>query len=134
MAEKIQLKLVTPLKEVHAGEADMVLLPAFAGEMGVLPGHELYMTLLNTGFLVAEDGSDKSYFFVNEGYAEIKDDVVRVLAEVCEPADGIDLERAIEAQKRAEEHLSGSDTTADTVRAQAALMRSMMRQEIVGLR
>ncbi len=130
MAEKIKLELVTPLREVHAGDADTVLLPAFEGEMGVLPGHELYMTLLCTGFLVAEDNGQKRYFFVHEGYAEIKDDVVRVLAEVCEPADDIDLERAKEAQKRAEERLSGKDATIDTVRAQAALQRSMMRQEI----
>jgi len=132
MAEKLTLKLVTPLKEVVVGEADMVILPAHEGELGVMPGHDLYMTLLQIGALKMVRDNVTKLFFVAHGYAEISQDTVRVLAEVCEPVDEIDLDRAIAAQKRAEERLakSASDTDIDVFRAQAALRRSLTRQAI----
>jgi F-type H+-transporting ATPase subunit epsilon len=133
MAEKLTLELVTPLKKVVAGQADMVILPAFYGEMGVLPGHELYMTLLETGVLRMETGDQSRYFFVSQGYAEIDNDTVRILAEVCEPVESIDLDRALAAHKRAEERLAkaASDESIDIARAQGALRRSFIRQTLI---
>jgi F-type H+-transporting ATPase subunit epsilon len=132
MAEKLTLELVTPIKRVVAGQADMIILPAAQGEIGVMPGHDLYMALLQIGVLKMIDGNDTKYYFVAQGYAEISQDRVRVLAEVCEPTDEIDLERAITAQKRAEERLakSASDDAVDVARAQAALRRANVRQQL----
>ncbi|MCZ7585236.1 MAG: F0F1 ATP synthase subunit epsilon [Deltaproteobacteria bacterium] len=134
MADKLTLKLVTPLAEVVAGEADMVVLPAHHGELGVLPGHDRYMALLSVGALRMTSGTDTRVFFVANGYAEVGGDEVRVLAEVCEPVASIDVARAKSAQQRAEERLakSASDADIDIRRAQAALTRALMRQTLAG--
>jgi F-type H+-transporting ATPase subunit epsilon len=130
MAEKLTLKLVTPLREVVAGQADMVILPAHEGELGVMPGHDLYMALLRIGVLKMINENVTKLYFVANGYAEIGQDTVRVLAEICEPTDEIDVDRAAAAQKRAEERLSksASDSEIDVTRAQAAFQRALIRQ------
>lgn len=132
MADKLTVNIVTPVRRVAAGEADMVVLPAATGEMGVLPGHDMYMVLLGTGTLRLTNGSEQSTMFVAKGYAEIANDQVTVLAEVCERPDEIDPDRAAAAQKRAEERLAKShaDPEIDINRAQAALMRALHRQAL----
>ena len=132
MAEKLTLKIVTPLREVVVGEADMVVLPAYEGEMGVLPGHDYYMAMLDIGALKMVHGEDAKYFFVARGFAEIGNDQVRILAEVCESVDEIDVDRAAASQKRAEERLASavSDTSINIARARASLHRALLRQEI----
>ncbi len=132
MAEKLTLKIVTPLKEVVVGQADMVILPAHEGEMGVLPGHDFYMALLDVGVLKMVHGQDTKFFFVAHGFAEIGNDQVRLLAEACEPIEEIDVERAAAAQERAEERMkvAVSDTNIDIARARASLRRALLRQEI----
>ncbi|MCC6158472.1 MAG: F0F1 ATP synthase subunit epsilon [Deltaproteobacteria bacterium] len=132
MADKLTVNIVTPTRKVAAGEADMVVLPASEGEMGVLPGHDMYMVLLGTGTLRLTNNAQTTSMFVAKGYAEIDSDQVIVLAEVCERPDEIDPDRAAAAQKRAEERLAKShaDPEIDINRAQAALMRALHRQAL----
>ncbi|MCB9487735.1 MAG: ATP synthase F1 subunit epsilon [Deltaproteobacteria bacterium] len=128
--EKVHLTLVTPHAEVAVGPADQVIIPAHAGEMGILPGHDRVLALLNMGALKVINGNSTQTYFVAYGFAEVDHDNVRVLAGVCEPVDAIDIERAKEAQLRAEERLKNAalDPEIDVVRARAAIDRAMMRQ------
>lgn len=132
MADKLTVTVVTPLRKVSGGEVDMVILPAHQGEMGVLPGHDMYMALLGLGSLRLVTADKTQTLFVAGGYAEISDDHVTILAEVCERTDDIDLDRAAKAQKRAEErlHRAAGDDSIDINRAQAALMRAIYRQQL----
>ena len=79
--------------------------------------------------LTYRKGSEKGYFFVNWGYAEVGPDKVLILADSAERSDDIDLERAIEAKKRAEERLSQSEKF-DEARTTAAIERSISRVQI----
>ena len=49
MAKTLTLEMVTPEKVALTQTADFVVLPAFEGEMGVLPGHEPYLVQLKEG-------------------------------------------------------------------------------------
>ena len=64
---------------------------------------------------------------VHGGIIEILKDKVTVLAEVAEWPDEIDVNRANEAKQRAERRLASKDSDIDTVRAEAALKRSLAR-------
>ncbi|MGH7498044.1 MAG: F0F1 ATP synthase subunit epsilon [Gemmatimonadales bacterium] len=63
------------------GEADAVVAPAFDGEVGILPNHAPFMTLLGEGVLVIRRGEGASRFLVRGGFMQVVDNRVRVVAE-----------------------------------------------------
>jgi F-type H+-transporting ATPase subunit epsilon len=67
--------------------------------------------------------------FVNSGYAEVSTDKVIVLADSAERAEGIDVERAKAAMKRAEERLKKAEEF-DFARATASLERATIRIQL----
>lgn len=83
--KRLSVALITPESTVYEGEADMVVLPAWDGEMGILRGHAPMMALLGEGELrVTRDGAEKT-FYVSGGFMQVTDDVVSVLSETAEP-------------------------------------------------
>ena len=129
MAENIQLEIVTPEKSVVSEPAQIVMAPGTLGEFGVLSGHTPFMTSLNVGVVRYTDKSGKErVVFVNGGFAEALPDRVTILAESAERRKDIDIERAKEAQRRAEERLmKEKDQEIDFIRAKAALIRAILR-------
>ncbi len=61
------------------------------------------------------------------GYVEVLPDQVRVLASTAEAADEIDVKRAEEALKRAEERISHPSAELDVARALNAMKRAQTR-------
>ncbi len=134
MAEgKLLLEIVTPQGLVFSSEVDEVTASGSEGEFGVLPGHVPFITTLKIGMLTCKKGNEKLIFFVNWGYAEIGPDKVIVLADSAEKSDEIDVERAREAMKRAEELLKKAEDV-DFARAESAVERSVTRIQISELR
>jgi len=129
MAERLQLDIVTPYGSVYTGDVDEVVAPGEEGEFGVLPNHIPFITTLKIGMLTCKDGQQTIHFFVNRGFAEVGPDRVIVLADSAERAEDIDIERAREAKKRAEERLRQIENI-DEARARAALERAITRIEI----
>jgi len=129
MAEKLTLDIVTPYGHVFTEEVDEVVAPGSEGEFGVLPNHIPFLTTLKIGMLIYKKGSETGYFFVGSGYSEVGPDKVTILADSAERADSIDIQRAIEAKKRAEERLKQAEKI-DQARAKAALERAVTRIQI----
>jgi F-type H+-transporting ATPase subunit epsilon len=63
------------------GEADAVVAPAFDGEVGILPNHAPFMTLLGTGTLSIRRSGDVRRFTVKGGFLQVVDNRVRIVAE-----------------------------------------------------
>ena len=134
MAENIKLEVVTPEKSVVSEEAQIVMAPGSLGEFGVLIGHTPFLTTLKIGTIRYKDvGGSEKYVFVNSGFAEALPDKVTVLAESAERRKDIDIERAKDAMKRAEERLAEdrSNENIDFNRARIALTRAVERIKIV---
>lgn len=129
MADKLTLDIITPYGKIFSDEVDEVIAAGSEGEFGVLPQHIPFLTTLKIGMLTFRKGAETGYFFVNWGYAEVGPDRVIILADSAEKSDRIDVNRAKEAMKRAEERLKQADTH-DHVRAAAALERAVMRIQI----
>jgi F-type H+-transporting ATPase subunit epsilon len=87
------------------------------------------MSALDTGEIRINDGSKKDVLFaVSVGFVEVNENKVIVLAEAAEPPEKIDLERALESKRRAEERLkAANDDSVDYARAEAALKRAINR-------
>lgn len=129
MAEKLTLDIVTPYGHVFTDEVDEIIATGSEGEFGVLPEHTPFLTTLDVGMLTYKKGSETGYFFVNSGYAEVGPDKVTLLADSAEKSDSIDIERAKEAMKRAEERLKKQEEI-DEARATSSLERAVMRVQV----
>ena len=69
----IHVELVTQERKVFdEPEADMVLLPASEGEMGVLPHHAPVLTTLGFGELVIRKGGAEERFVIYGGVVDVR--------------------------------------------------------------
>jgi len=135
MANKLLLTILTPEKTVLTDkEADFVTLPAFDGEMGILPGHISLVAQLKEGILTYKDGHKKEIFAVLSGFAEINRNSVLVLAEEAELAKEINEESARQAYQKAKDALAMRGKDLDLDAAQAALRRAAVRLKISELK
>ena len=134
LPDSIELIIVTPERQLLRESVVEVTLPGAEGQLGVLPGHAPLITELGIGELSYETkGSSESVAVaVISGFAEILGDRVTVLAETAERPEEIDISRAEEAKKRAEQRLAAaaSDSNIDWGRAAIALQRSLIRIQV----
>lgn len=82
----MKLKLITPQVQLFEGEVESVTLPGAAGEFQVLPGHTYFLSLLQSGELAYETRGQTTRFRVEEGHAEVYEDVVTVAVDAAAPA------------------------------------------------
>src|SRR5882724_7374814 len=133
MAEQLQLDIVTPDRSVLAETVEMVTLPGFGGELGILPGHTPLISRLQTGVLSYVKDGRTFQLHVSGGFVEVNDDRVSVLAEIAERPEEIDAARARLARERLEKQLSSlSGSEEDFEKARAKLERSMVRLQLSG--
>ena len=139
MADKLSLEVVTPFRTVLIEDVDSVTLPGIEGELGILPEHVPLLTTLDTGIMSYENGSGNAQAIaVHWGYAQVDGNNVRVLAELAETANEIDLPRALEAEKKAKELLHSGDISTSEWEDEKSrqkiyenkLQRSVVRQAV----
>ena len=126
----IDLQIVTPDRLIVQEQVDEVEIPGSEGYFGVLPGHTPLLASLAVGELWYRKGQEKFYLSLAFGFAEVLPDRVTILARLAERAEDIDVERAEEARRRAEQRLSQSASDFDYERARIALTKSMMRLQV----
>lgn len=77
----MRVTVISPGSSMFDGEADGVVAPAFDGEVGILPNHAPFMTLLGHGTLTVRHAQTVSRFTVRGGFLQVVDNRVRVVAE-----------------------------------------------------
>lgn len=127
---RLQLDIVTPERPLVHVEVDEVEIPGAEGYFGVLPGHTPLLASLAVGELWYRKGQEKTFLAIAFGFAEVLPDRVTILAQIGERAEEIDVARAEEAQRRAQERLAQTKTEIDYDRARAALMKSLTRLQV----
>ncbi|RDV84510.1 F0F1 ATP synthase subunit epsilon [Ammonifex thiophilus] len=134
MAEKLQkLVVVTPARVVFTDEVRMVVARGVEGELGILPDHAPLITRLKTDVVRIQKDGQWRVMAVSNGFLEVKNNQVTILADAAELAEEIDVERARRAKERAEERLRARTPDIDVARAEAALMRALARLKAVEL-
>jgi F-type H+-transporting ATPase subunit epsilon len=126
----LKLEVITAERQVFADDVNIVVAPGIEGELGILPHHAPLMTILKPGELLIRKDGNETYMAISGGFLEIRPDKVIILADACERAEEIDITRAEEAKHRAEERLKTHPPGLDIARAQAALLRSLIRLRV----
>ncbi len=127
----LHIELVTQEQKVfEEAEADIVIVPAVEGEMGVLPNHAPVLTTLTFGELVVRKGAAEERFAVYGGVVDVRPDKVVVLADLAESSYALDLEKAQDARERARQLLDDGLPGADNREAELALRRANLAVRI----
>lgn len=94
MAGTLNVRIVTPERSVFDGKAGEVTLPAWNGEMGVLPDHDALLCLLRAGVCRVWHSDGVVGFVIGRGFAEIGPDSVTLLTDSAEELGNIDRAQA----------------------------------------
>ncbi|MBN1152106.1 MAG: F0F1 ATP synthase subunit epsilon [Dehalococcoidia bacterium] len=127
----LHLEVLTAESAVISTDVDSVVATTLDGQIGVLRGHVPLVTVLRPGELILRTGEHETYLAVSGGFLRVMPDRVIVLADACEYAEEIDVERAEAARRRAEELLRAGTPDTDAAAAEAALRRSIARLRVV---
>jgi F-type H+-transporting ATPase subunit epsilon len=119
----LQVELVAVEKMLWSGEARMVIARTTEGELGVLPGHAPLLGELAPGGVVRirPESGDDLVVAAHGGFLSVTERGVSILAETAEISTDIDVERAREALRRAEQDGDDPDALAAARRAQSRL-------------
>ena len=81
----VRVTVVSPERQLFDGEATAVVAPAYDGQVGILPRHAPFLTLLGKGSLVLRHGAEAQRFAVAGGFAQVAGNRVRIVVERADP-------------------------------------------------
>lgn len=129
-----ELEIITPDRIFWKGEAFMLEFNTTEGQVGVYKRHIPMTMILEPGIMTIHlDGGNKEAA-IHAGFVEILPEKISVMAEVAEWPEEIDLNRAKEAEARAERRLQTHDPSINLSRAELALKKSLVRQRAAGMK
>ena len=121
MAKTIHVDIVSAEQEIFSGEADVVIAPGEAGELGILPEHMPLLTRIKPGTVRIQNGGGEEVIYVSGGMMEVQPDRVTVLADTSVRAHDLDEAKAMEAERLAKEALANRTGAVEIAKAQAEL-------------
>jgi F-type H+-transporting ATPase subunit epsilon len=125
-----RLEIVTAERMIFSDDVSAVMAWGVEGQLGILPHHAPLMTMLQPGDLMIRKDKEEEYLVITGGFLEVRPDKVIILADACERVDQIDIARAEEAKRRAQETMKAAPLSAEAASAEAALRRSLARLHV----
>ena len=140
MAHTIHVDVVSAEESIYSGEAEFVVLPGEAGELGIYPQHTPLITRIKPGSVRIKPagGGAEELVFVAGGVLEVQPKIVTVLADTAIRGKDLDEAKAVEALKAAEEARERAKDKAEvatveaelsSLAAQLAAVRKLRRQK-----
>jgi len=134
MAEGFQLEVATPERLIVEERVTEAQVPARGGYLGVLAGHAPLVAELQSGVLSYVIEGRVRYLAIHGGFVEVLPEHVRVLADIGERAEEIDVSRAQAALERAQKALEDPHVNVDPAAALAEMQRAQSRLEAAAKR
>jgi F-type H+-transporting ATPase subunit epsilon len=134
MANTIHVDVVSAEQHIFSGEAEFVVLPGEAGELGIYPRHTPLITRIKPGAVRIKPagGGEENLIFVAGGILEVQPTMVTVLADTAIRGHDLDEAKALEAQKRAEDALRNAKDKQEIATVEAEL--SMLAAQLAAIR
>jgi len=133
-AATIHVDVVSAEESIFSGEAEFVVLPGEAGELGIYPRHTPLITRIKPGTveITPAGGGEKQLIFVAGGILEIQPKVITVLADTAIRGHDLDEAKANEALRKAREAMEKSQDKQEIATLQAEF--SMMAAQLAAIR
>lgn len=122
----LHCNIVSAKETIYTGDISMLVAAGIEGEVGILPGHIPFITLLKPGTLNIKtaDGND-DMVYISGGVLEVQPNIVTVLADTAARAADLDEAKILESRRQAEQLLQNQKSEIDTSAALAALAESL---------
>lgn len=120
--DALTVDIVTPEASIFSGSAKEVILPAWEGELGVLPDHDALLTLVKAGRAIVHTAEGTHHWIVGRGFADLGQDHVTLLTDRAVPVDQVDKEEAAKILAEANEAMNTDQIQSEAYKA--ALVRA----------
>jgi F-type H+-transporting ATPase subunit epsilon len=133
----MKIEIVTPEKIIYSGDIDQLTVETVDGRIAILPHHVNLFTKIKPGELHMKIADKEQFLAVTGGFLEVSNNKVTVLADYAIHAEDVDIEKAMAAQKRAEELLKkkeGQLNDQEYAELQSALGRAILELDIANRR
>ena len=137
-AATIHVDVVSAEESIFSGEAEFVVLPGEAGELGIYPRHTPLITRIKPGAVrIRKPGGEEEFVFVAGGILEVQPKVVTVLADTAIRGKDLDEAKASEALQKAEEarrtardkqEIAAVESEVSSLAAQLAAIRKLRKK------
>lgn len=128
--KKLHLRIITPRGIKFDLKADMLVMRAYNGDMGVLPGHAPLSSTLGDGILRIINDNIEQKIALFGGIVEIKDNNVLILTSIAQRPDEIDLARAESDREQARQLMQERSEDLQMQSYQVLLRRALVRIEV----
>lgn len=98
----LNLKIVTPEKEILSETVDQVNISTTQGILGILPNHSSLMAKIVPGHLQIRTGSKTTDMAIGDGFMQIQNGTLTIMTDLAEDASDINEKAVEDARKRAE--------------------------------
>ena len=133
MANTLHVDVVSAEEQIYSGEAEFVVLPGIAGELGIYPRHTPLFTQIRPGAvrIKVPNEAQEVFVFVQGGFLEVQPHVVTVLADTAIRAQDLDEKAALEAKRAAEDAMQHKTSKEEIAIAEAELPSALAQLEAI---
>jgi F-type H+-transporting ATPase subunit epsilon len=133
MANTVHIDVVSAEASIFSGEAEFVVAPASAGEVGIFPHHAPMVTSIKPGALRIKlaDTAEETLIFISGGILEVQPGLITVLADTAVRGHDLDEAKAIAAKEAAIEAMQNRTSDMDYAKAQAELSEALAQIQAI---
>ena len=133
MVNTVHIDVVSAEANIFSGEAEFVVAPAGAGEVGVYPNHAPMITTIKPGALRIKQTNvaEETLIFISGGILEVQPGMITVLADTAVRGADLDEAKAIAAKEAALEAMKNRTSDMDYAKAQAELSEAMAQIQAI---
>ncbi len=126
------LDVVSAEESLYSGRVQTIQVTGSEGELGIHPGHAPLITALQPGMVrFVKQHGDEEYIYINGGMLEIQPGIVTVLADTAVRGGDLDEQAALDAKRRAEEHIANPGIDFDYAEAARELAEAIAQLRII---
>ena len=131
----LRLQIISPWKVLFDGNCTMLEYNTTEGYVGILPGHVAMTQIIAPGKLTIyeENKPNPTYMAAMSGVAKIMPDTIMLLLEIAELKEEIDVERAKNAKKQAEDRIAENKDSIEVDCAKFSLKKAEARLEVAAI-
>ena len=133
MAHTFHVEIVSAESAIYSGEAELLVAPGEAGELGILANHAPLLTRIKPGTVQVKvpGQAEDELIYVSGGMMEVQPKGVTILADTSIRAHNLDEAKALQAKRDAEEALANQESNIDRARSLAELAQSVAQLQAI---
>lgn len=133
MANTVHIDVVSAEASIFSGEAEFIVAPATAGEVGIYPHHAPMITTVKQGSLRIKvpNEAEEQHIYISGGILEVQPGIVTVLADTAIRGADLDEAQAIQAKEAAEEAMRNRTSDIDYAKAQGELSEAVAQIQMI---